>query len=158
MPCSLLGQSIFDLLCQFIIIQSPLLCKLLGFLLGEMHYSSMLRLGEVGGEHHATLVETPQLFEVLEVCCFLKPKIVYLSAIVVVHQYPLVFADSFPYSRSFAGCRLFIYPGWVVLPSCVNLVRGCLFDARSSVVGNVEEVIFCPAHNRCRHQWQSCSR
>lgn len=142
MSCSFLGQSLFDLLCQFVVVQSPLLGKLLGFFLGQVNHGSMLRLGEVGGEHHAALVETSQLLEVLEVRGLLETEIVYLSAIVVVHQNPLIFADSLPYGRSFAGCRFFVYPGRVVLPASVNLVRGCLLDAWSSVVGYVEEMVF----------------
>lgn len=67
MSCSFLGQSLFDLLCQFVVVQSPLLGKLLGFILGQVNHGSMLRLGEVGGEYHAALVETSQLLEVLEV-------------------------------------------------------------------------------------------
>lgn len=49
----ILGQSLFDLLCQFVVVQSPLLGKLLDFFLGQVNHGSMLRLGEVGGEHHA---------------------------------------------------------------------------------------------------------
>mgnify|MGYP006958809013 CR=1 FL=1 len=55
MSCSFLGQSMFDLLCQFVVVQSPLLGELLGFLLGQVNYSTMLRLGEVGREHHAAI-------------------------------------------------------------------------------------------------------
>lgn len=106
-----------------------------------MDDGAVLRGCKVRGFHH-TFIEVSQILEVHEVACFSESEIVRMDAEDIVHKYPLVFSDAFPYVGGFTGLRLEIIPAWIVFIASVHPAGNGLFDASVSVVRYIEQVIF----------------
>ena len=93
---------------------------------------------------HYSFIETSQVFKVRKVRCFNKTEIVRGHAIYIIHQYPFIFTDALPYSRSLTSFRLKIIPARIILIIPIHTIRNCLLDSCRPIVGDIKQVIFIP--------------
>ena len=102
---------------------APIIFQTFSLIECDMYDAAMLGRGEILHLHH-TFVESPKWGERLEIAGFHKAEVVWVDAINIVHNHPLIFADALPNIRRLAAAifaiDLLIYIIFVMIDAVGN--------------------------------------
>ena len=107
---------------RFVGLFLPIVFQSGSFFLSNLNYRTVLRRLEVHCFHY-TFIKMSQMSEILEVGCFSKAEVMWTNTEDIVHHYPFVFTDTFPYIRSFTSPRFKVNPTFFELITTIDRIR-----------------------------------